>query len=222
MNMATRHWSRGKLWLCGLGAIFLAALAVGTLRDAHFWRTPGQQGDALMRAHHYKEAEKAYANPWAMGVAQYRDGDFESAAKTFLRQPGAVGAYNAGNALLMHGKYAAAIASYDRALGFRPGWAEAEQNKALALARQQRLDASSKDEDKESADAYTPDKIVFDQKGENKNSKPVEIAESDTSDEGLQAIWLRRVQTTPGDFLRAKFAYQAAHPEPPKSKEGGK
>ena len=26
----------------------------------------------------------------------------------------------------------------------------------------------------------------------------------------LQAIWMRQVKTTPGDFLRAKFAYQAA------------
>jgi Ca-activated chloride channel family protein len=35
------------------------------------------------------------------------------------------------------------------------------------------------------------------------------------SDEDLRATWLRRVQTTPGDFLRAKFAYQAAHEQAP-------
>ena len=29
------------------------------------------------------------------------------------------------------------------------------------------------------------------------------------SDAELQATWLRRVQTTPGDFLRAKFNFQA-------------
>jgi Ca-activated chloride channel family protein len=26
----------------------------------------------------------------------------------------------------------------------------------------------------------------------------------------MQALWLRRVQTRPADFLRAKFAYQQA------------
>jgi Ca-activated chloride channel family protein len=31
------------------------------------------------------------------------------------------------------------------------------------------------------------------------------------SDADLRATWLRRVQTSPGDFLQAKFAYQAAH-----------
>jgi Ca-activated chloride channel family protein len=33
------------------------------------------------------------------------------------------------------------------------------------------------------------------------------------SDEEMRATWLRRVQTTPGDFLRAKFAYQTARTE---------
>ena len=28
------------------------------------------------------------------------------------------------------------------------------------------------------------------------------------SDEQLQEMWMRRVQTTPGDFLALKFAYQ--------------
>ena len=35
------------------------------------------------------------------------------------------------------------------------------------------------------------------------------------SDEELRALWLRRVQTKPADFLRAKFAFQA------QSQEGG-
>ena len=28
------------------------------------------------------------------------------------------------------------------------------------------------------------------------------------SDEQVRALWLKRVQTQPADFLRAKFAYQ--------------
>lgn len=28
------------------------------------------------------------------------------------------------------------------------------------------------------------------------------------SDEAVRALWLKRVQTRPADFLRAKFAYQ--------------
>jgi Ca-activated chloride channel family protein len=37
------------------------------------------------------------------------------------------------------------------------------------------------------------------------------------SDEELRGLWLRRVQTKPADFLRAKFAFQARQ-----SKEGSR
>jgi Ca-activated chloride channel family protein len=146
-------------------------------------------------------------------VAQYRNGDFEDAAKTFARVPGAVGAFNQGNALLMHGQYEKAIASYDRALGFRENWPEALDNKAIAVARQAKLDASGEDRAEEQADAYDPDEIKFDQKGEDQKGRPIELADQSLSNEELRATWLRQVQTTPGDFLRAKFAYQAAHAE---------
>lgn len=195
---------------------FVSVLIFGTWRDVNFWSSPEQRGDALMRRSRYAEAAKVYAEPWHIGTAQYRNGDFEAAAKTFARVPGAKGAFDQGNAWLMHGKYDAAIASYDRALGFQPGWRDAEENKALAMARKAKIESSGKDRAQEQTDAYKPDEIVFDQKGENQQGKPTEMAEGgEVSDEELRATWLRRVQTTPADFLRAKFAYQAA-------KEGAK
>src|SRR5262249_28102506 len=168
------------------------------------------RGDALMRARKFSEAAKAYTDPWRIGVAQYRNGDFEAAAKTFARVPGDKGAFDQGNAWLMHGKYDAAVASYDRALGYRAGWKEAKDSKALALARKAKMEAAGENAGEEQTGQDKPDEIVFDQKGRDKKSKPTELAQGDMSDAGLQATWLRRVQTTPGDFLKAKFAYQAA------------
>jgi Ca-activated chloride channel family protein len=192
------------------------ALAIGSRNGVNFWITPDHRGDALMRQKKYAEAAKVYTAPYRIATAKYRNGDFEAAAKTFARVPGAVGAFDRGNAWLMHGQYEQAIASYDRALGFRKNWKEAEDNKALALARKAKMDASSKNREAEQTDAYKPDKVVFDQKGnDKKEDEPKELAEGEVSDEELRASWLRRVQTTPGDFLRAKFAYQAA-------KEGAK
>jgi Ca-activated chloride channel family protein len=190
-----------------------AALVTGTLTRPHFWRTPDQSGDALLRRGKFAEAAKACADPWRAGMALYRNGDFEAAAKSFARVPGAGGAFNQGNALLMHGKYTAAIAAYDRALGFHAGWKEAEENKAVAVARKAKLDASGKDRDEEQADAYKPDEIVFDQKGDNQKGKPVELAQPGMSDEALRETWLRQIHTTPAEFLRARFAWQAAHSE---------
>jgi Ca-activated chloride channel family protein len=189
-------------------------LIVGTMRNPNFWRTPDQRGDALLRNGKFAEAAKVYADPTRIGVAQYRNGDFETAAKTFARVPGAIGAFDQGNAWLMHGKYDAAVASYDRALGFRAGWQDAEENKALALARRAKIEAAGSDRDKEQTlsndEDSKPDDIAFDRKGEDKKGEPVELAGGELSDKELSATWLRRVQTTPGDFLRAKFAYQAS------------
>jgi Ca-activated chloride channel family protein len=193
--------------------VFLAAvvLAIGSARNPDFWRTPDQKGDALLRAERFDEAAKTYTDPARIGVAQYRNGDFEMAAKTFVRESGATGAYNQGNALLMHGKYDDAITSYDRAIKLRPGWREAIDNKALAAARKATLEAAGASREEEQTGDQKPDDIVFDQKGGDNKGKPVELAQESMSDEEMRATWLRQVRTTPGDFLRAKFAYQAAH-----------
>jgi Ca-activated chloride channel homolog len=203
--------------MLALGFVLLVVLVLvlGSVRNPNFWTTPDRHGDALFRAGKFSAAAKAYTDPWRIGVTQYRKGDFEAAAKTFARVPGATGAFDQGNAWLMHGQYDAAVASYDRALGFRPGWKEAQENKALALARQAKLEASGKDRDQEQTTEEKPDEIVFDQKGKDEKGKPVELAGGEVSDEELRATWLRRVQTTPADFLRPKFAYQAAQADKP-------
>ena len=197
-----------------------SGLTGGTLHNPNFWSSPDRRGDRLFIAGKFADAAKLYTDPARIGVAEYRDGNFEAAAETFARVPGAVGAFNQGNALLMQGKYDLAIASYDRALGFRPGWKDAEENKAIAAARQAKIDEAGKDREQESAQAYKPDEIAFDQKGQDQKSKPLELSEETLSDEELRATWLRQIQTTPGDFLRAKFAYQAGQTEA--AKETGK
>lgn len=215
-HRSRRRWE--KVAVVGFTLLAILALVFETFRDPNFWMTPDRRGDALFRRGQFAEAAKAYRDPWRIGVAQYRNGDFEAAAKTFARVPGADGALDQGNAWLMHGNYESAVASYDRALEFRAGWQDAIDNKTLALARKAKIEGSGKNRDKEQADAYTPDEIKFDQKGVDKKGEPAEMGDQPVSDEQLRATWLRRVQTTPGDFLRAKFAYQAAHVEQKEAK----
>lgn len=203
----------------GLKALPVLAmvLGIGTWRDPDFWSTADQRGDALMKGKHFAGAAKAFQDPMRIGIAQYRDGQFEAAAGTFAKVPGAPGLYNAANAWLMHGQYDRAIGLYDRALSIRPDWKEATENRALAIARRDRMTIPDEDREQESADAYDPDDISFDNKGgnEEKDQKPVEAGGNDAA---LQATWLRRVKTTPGQFLKAKFAWQASEAS---KQEGG-
>jgi Ca-activated chloride channel family protein len=122
-------------------------------------------------------------------------------------------AFDRGNALVMRGQYADAIKSYDRALTLRPGWKEAEDNRAIAVVRRDRMTFQGGDN---TGGQVKADKIVF-EKG--KNSRPGEKTDMaggrPLSDEELRGLWLRRVRTKPADFLRAKFAFQE------EAKEGG-
>jgi len=200
---------RKKQWIWSsrilIPLAFVLVLVAGTMRNPDFWRSADRRGDALLRQGKFAQAAKTYVDPMRQGIALYRAGDFEKAAKAFVRVPGAVGAFDQGDALLMHGAYDQSIAAFDRALGFQPGWTEALENRALALARRDRIQKQVGDESTD----QEPDQTVVDLNAKHGEQK-AETSEGDRlSDAELQATWLRRVQTTPGDFLRVKFAYQA-------------
>jgi Ca-activated chloride channel family protein len=176
---------------------------------ANLWLTPDQQGARLLARQHYAEAAKHFHDPLWQGTALYRDGQFKEAAAAFARVDSPEAAFDRGNALLMHGKYGDAIASSDRALQRRPDWREAKANRDLAEARRQMLQPP-KDDAGGTGGQLQADEIVFDDRPQqSEDSKEVEVVTGgQMSDEQLQALWLRRVQTKPADFLRAKFAYQ--------------
>jgi len=188
-----------------LGAIALA-LVIPLLARQDLWATPDQRADRLFRQELFDEAAKEYRDPYRRGVALYRAAQYKDAEAAFapLATPEAM--FDRGNSLVMLGKYADAIKSYDRALSLRPGWAEAADNRAVAVVRRDRMTFKGGDE---SGGQVKADKIVF-EKGKNPNpGEKTEIAgDKPLSDEELRGLWLRRVQTKPADFLRAKFAFQ--------------
>lgn len=191
-----------------VATVTTVALLIGSAFIPDLWLTPDQRGDRLMRERKYEEAAKVYADLSRRGTALYRAGDFEQAAKAFAGVAGADAAFDRGDALLMHGKYLDAVNAFDRALKMRPGWKEAEENRSLALARDKLLHPPG--DRTGTGGQLKPDEIVFD-KGKPKNrSDNVDVTEGGKpTDEELRGLWLRRVQTKPADFLRAKFAFQA-------------
>ncbi len=194
------------LWLgagvaAGLGLCFVPHQSL-----VAFFVTPDQQADWFFRHGRFVEAAARYTDPLRQGVAWYRAAEFESAARAFASAPGPDGAFNEGNASLMAGAYDRAIAAYARALALQPGWTLALENRELAMARRDRV--------KQEGDEVTDGQLEADDSVVDLNRTGRQDRDTDAgapmSDADLDALWLRRVQTTPGDFLRAKFAYQAA------------
>ena len=183
-------------------------MIIATITWSGLWCTPNQQGSRLFEKGKYLEAAKAFQDPMWQGAALFRAGEFKDAAQTFARIDSAEGHYNQGNSWLMHGAYDAAIKSYDRALRKRPEWKEALENRNIAIARAKLTEIKGGDLGDQLLGA---DKIVFDKDAKNDEGQETMItSDQASSNTDIQAMWLRRVQTKPADFLKAKFEYQNA------------
>lgn len=201
--------------------VFVAGAAVlGLAFAAHRvgWRnvllTADQRGAVLAGLGRQGDAAAAFRDPLRRGAAYYRAGDFKASAQAFAALDTAAGNYDQGTALIMLGKYDDAIHRLDRALDLQPGWADAMANREVATIRAERLKAEGGDATDEKADD-----IVFD-KSKKGGLDTTVAAQQPLSDEAVRALWLKRVQTRPADFLRLRFAYQRqlqAAPEYPAS-----
>src|SRR5262249_37647230 len=130
-----------RLWFGMVSAVTAAALlgASWLCGWQDRWSTPDQRGPRLMGQEPYAEEAAALSHPKWHGIARSRAGDLKRAGQIFGGLDTAASAYVQGNALVMQGKYDEAVARYDRALALRPGWADAEANRALARLRGERL-----------------------------------------------------------------------------------
>ncbi len=182
---------------------------------ADLWLTPDQQGQRLMEQGEYKQAARKFTTPERIGAALFMAGDFESAASVLGRAGSAEANYNRGNALIMLGQYETAIEAYQNALSKRPGWLEAEQNLQIAILRKAAL-APPEDDYGGTGGQLEADEIVFDDTGRvNKSSSEqvVDAADQQMGEDAMRAMWLRKVETRPADFLAVRFNYQLAKKE---------
>jgi Ca-activated chloride channel family protein len=171
------------------------------------WFTPDQLGQREFRQGEFETAAQTFIDPMWQGAAWYRAGEFEKAAQVFARLGTAEANFNQGNAWLMRGKYETAITGYDRALEKRPDWREAQENRELAVARAGMVKRQGGEMGDQKIGA---DRIVFDKKKKSGGQDTRAGGEQAVRNAAVQGMWLRRVQTKPADFLKAKFAYQNA------------
>jgi Ca-activated chloride channel family protein len=176
---------------------------------ANLWQSPDRQGQLMMDQNKYHDAAETFIDPMQRGVALYKAGEFNEALAVFntIVTPDVM--YNRANAQMMLGKYDAAIDLYDKVLVQRASWDAALTNREIAIARKAAL-APPDDDAGGTGGKMGADEIVFDDRAKNSSAEEtVEGGDAEPmSDEEMRALWLRKVQTKPSDFLRAKFSYQ--------------
>jgi len=189
----------GWLLLILTGSRHPAAPASLVSRPAHLASLAYEKGD-------YERAAELATTPVVRASALYRAGEFKDAADALAGEQSPDAYYLRGTALIFLGRYTEAVTAYDHALALRPDWEDARINREVAHARAEKLKQEGGDM---TGGKLGADEIVF------TNKKPPpgagdEIVDeaAPLSDEAIRATWMRRVQTRPGDFLRAKFLYQ--------------
>jgi Ca-activated chloride channel family protein len=215
--MADKHQNRSEVppayWFAGLVAFALALVWIwsGTGWDfRRLWVTEAQAVQTQLTNDDFEAVVNRTSDPFARGFAFYRMGEFKRAAGEFQRLSSPEAAFNLGNALVFQGEYEAAIDAYSRALEMRPDWEAPRTNTAICEARLVAM-APPEDDAGGTGGMLGADEIVIDDRGKNTSgdqTEQVEGAGGQLSQEEMRALWLRKVQTRPADFLRSKFSYQ--------------
>ncbi|UCC96909.1 MAG: VWA domain-containing protein, partial [Phycisphaerales bacterium] len=177
----------------------------GGFRFANLWLTPDQQGRQCFDRGDYLKAAERFEDPLWKGTAYYAAGQFDDAIIQFTRAKTAEGFFNLGNAHAHKGDYPAALTSYEKAVSLKKDYPDAKFN--LEYIQLLIPKPEEQEEGPPGDPSFDPDEIKFDEKG--KKGKEGEIEQAQLTDEQITELWMRRIQTSPAQFLRLKFSYQS-------------
>ncbi|MEW6742791.1 MAG: hypothetical protein AB1486_08525 [Planctomycetota bacterium] len=157
------------------------------------------------------------------GIADYKNGNFAAAVREFAQVETAEGYFNPGDTQAHLGELGQAQACFEEALRRKPGDRQIREN--LELVQSLLLKKGTKKEEEPpqgDEPVLNPDEIKLDETG--KKGRAGEVEQVSLSDQQIAELWMRRLQTTPSDFLRLKFAAQVQEGQatrPQGSSEGG-
>jgi Ca-activated chloride channel family protein len=174
-----------------------------TQRWLGLWWTRDQQGMRLLDEGRYSEAAERFEDPRWKATAYYRAGDYENAILWFAREDTPESALNLGNAYALTGDYETALASFDAALAARSDWAQAQANRELVASLIPPPPEEEEPPERNEDPSFDPDAVEFDEEGE--EGSPGEVPMDFLSEEQIESMWLRGLQSSPADYLRNRF-----------------
>jgi Ca-activated chloride channel family protein len=191
--------------------LLLTALVTGTANAAFvdWWLTPDQQGRVLFERGEFAQAAQRFSDPLWKGLAYYASEDFVSAATWFAQVETVYGYFYLGNAMAHQDRLEEALAAYDEALARDPELTAAQFNRDWVQGLYE-LSQKEYDDHGGTGGQLRADRFVFDDRAKNAEQTMTEAQarSQGLSDQEIESMWMRRVQTTPAQFLEIKFSYQ--------------
>jgi len=197
----------------------IAALAVGlwTPQPARadglvdYFLTPDQQGRLAFERKDFDRAADLFVDPLWRGYALYRDGQYAAAIEVLDRVETAQAAFIQGMAGIKAQSYRAGVRSFETALARDPNYPHAADNLAIARRIVEYVEQVSEQSDTGDSAESGADKDVYDNDADRGQETEVPVSR-DGKAKGLLTSeqWMNTVDTRPADFLRQRFALEAA------------
>lgn len=182
---------------------------------ADWFLTPDQQGRLAYQAKDFDRAADLFADPLWKGFAQLRDGQYEVAAGTLARVETAQAAFAQGLAHIRGRQYRDGVRAFELALERDPDYPGAAENLETAKAIVTYIEDTREAEDTGEVAGIGADDIVFDNEANRGAATSIDASPQDELGGLLSADqWMAAVDTRTSDFLRQRFALEAARSAP--------
>jgi Ca-activated chloride channel family protein len=191
------------------GMVFLVLFLSACSNSADWWLTADQQGQRHFQHGEFALAARSFERPMWKGISFYAAQDFGSAAAIFAGIDSAASRFYLGNTFAHRDMLAEAVTAYQQALQIEPDFEEAQFNLDW-VAGLLELEEREYDDYGGTGGKLGADGFVFDDRAKDSQQTMTdgEAAAQGLTDAQIEEIWMRRVQTTPADFLAIKFSYQ--------------
>lgn len=214
--LALAWFRRG--WTMRWGVVLLVLFGLSSVQTVEaagiadwFW-TPDQQGRMAFEDKRFGDAAALFQDPKWRGYALYRSGQYEEAAEVFSRIDTAQAAFSEGMAHIKSRGYRDAVAAFEAALARDPDYEAAAHNLVIARAIVDYVERVREQSDTGEESGIGADEVVFD--NESGRGAETEIGADDTVQPLSAEQWMRTVDTQTSDFLRTRFALEAARERP--------
>ncbi|NRB56172.1 MAG: VWA domain-containing protein [Salinicola sp.] len=187
-----------------------ASPLVARLMDAFL--TPDQQGRWWLEHRQYRRASEQFEDPAWRGYALYRDGQYGEAVAILNPLETAGASFTQGLALIRNRQYREAITAFETTLARDPDYPEGERNLALARQILTYVEETREQSDTGEDRGEGADDVVFD----NEAQRGVETTVTGDEDDQLLTPdqWISSIDSDTGDYLRQRFALEAAEATP--------
>ena len=236
--LLTLLWFR-RGWTMRWAAALAMALALPTGAPARadgiadWFLTPDQQGSRAYRDRDFGRAAELFVDPLWRGYALYRDGQYAAAVEVLDRVETAQAAFIQGMAQVKSRAYRDGVRSFETALRRDPDYPGAAGNLAVATEIVAYVEEAREQSDTGEDAGIGADEVVFDNEANRGAETRIEAPQEGGAGLMTAEQWMNTVDTSTGDFLRQRFAIEAARagagepggdaPEPdtPGADEGG-